>query len=116
MSDDVRHWFTAREGSTLFWFPKECPLGMIETNPEHEPIMHWLGGGDEVLKLSPSGAYIIDVPNPHMTISIGLGKAADEPFTGNIVYAEIGPDATVDKPSPEAQELIDIMIEGWKAR
>lgn len=84
MSDEIHHWFTAREGSTLFWFPRDCPLGMIETHPEHEPIMHWLGGGDEVLKPSPSGAYIIDVPNPHCTVTIDVGKPEDGGAGGTI--------------------------------
>lgn len=75
------YWFTARKGSTLQWFPKDAPLGIIEIHPEHQPIMHWMGGPDEVLKPSPSGAYIIDMPPSHTHVTVSIGKPEDHTET-----------------------------------
>jgi hypothetical protein len=88
MTEETKHWFTARKGSTLHWFPKDRPIGILELNPEHEPILHWLGGASEVLKPTSTGAYVIDIPNPSCTFVIEVGKG-DQTFEQDITYVEM---------------------------
>jgi hypothetical protein len=71
---DAKHWFTAREGSSLaWWYDGVLPMGIIEVNPDHPPIMHWLGGKSEELKVI-DGKCIVDVPNPFAPCTVDIGK------------------------------------------
>jgi hypothetical protein len=79
MSDDAAIWFTARKGAQLaYWKPEGLLLGVIEVHPDHPPIMHWIGGADEELKVSADGTPIVDVPNPLAPITVTIGKPSDE--------------------------------------
>ena len=85
-------WFAARKGSSLaYWKPDGLLLGIIESHPDHPPIMHWLGGESVELKCTADGLPIVEVPNPNcpITIAVGVPEGMDEPAFINFV--EIDP-------------------------
>jgi hypothetical protein len=72
---DVMREFPVRAGATLnYWQPHGVLEGVIETHPDHPPIMHWLDGHDEELKCDAEGRPIIVTVDPFVTSSIGVGK------------------------------------------
>jgi hypothetical protein len=93
-------WFIAREGAQLaYWMPQGLLEAVIEVHPDHPPIMHWVDGTHEEMKLDPQGrAYVVvDRVDPNARFSVSVGPADYE---------------NAPAPDAKAQELIDLIIEG----
>lgn len=75
--DGAKHWFTARQGSRLAWYCDGIvPMGIIEAHPDHPPIIHWLDGRSEELKVTPEGTPIVTYAAPDCKITVSVGSQA----------------------------------------
>jgi hypothetical protein len=77
MGDETHHWFTARAGSMLAEYrPGEMLMGIIETHPDHPPILHRFGMPSEELKVDSEGrpVVVVTVANPLASCVVSVGS------------------------------------------